>query len=71
MVNLDDVITLIKWRDEVQEKRKARAIQKVIDKIVSKIDKRGITYSNGGFSISQYARLKIKCFNQGLKINAW
>lgn len=68
MVNLDDVITLIKWRDEVKEKKRARAIQRAIDKMVGKIDKRGITYSNGGFSISQYARLELKCRLQGLKI---
>lgn len=68
MISYKDILTLIKWRDEVKEKKKARAIQKVIDKMVSKIDKRGITYSNGGFSVSQYARLEIECFNQGLKI---
>lgn len=68
MVNLDDVITLIKWRDEVKEKKKARAIQRAIDRMVSKIDKRGVTFSNGGFAISQYARLEIECRLQGLKI---
>lgn len=71
MVNLDDVIILIKWRDEVQEKRKARAIQRAIDRMVRKIDKRGITYSGRGFSVSDYARLEIKCWQKGLKINAW
>ena len=68
MVNLDDVIILIKWRDETKEKKKARAIQKVIDKLVNKIDKRGVTYSNGGFSVSQYAIFEMKCHIQGLKI---
>ena len=68
MVNLDDVITLIKWRDEVKEKKKARAIQKVIDKMVSKMEKRNTTYSGGGFSVSQYAMLEAKCIVRGLKI---
>lgn len=68
MVNLDDVIILIKWRDEVNEKKKARAIQKVIDKMVSKIEKRGTIYSQGGFSVSPYAHLQTKCIIQGLKI---
>lgn len=71
MVNLDDVIKLIEWRDEVQEKKKARAIQRAIDNFIAKIDKRGITFSLGGFSVSDYARLEIKCWQKGLKINAW
>lgn len=68
MVNLDDVITLIKWRDEVKEKKKARAIQKVIDKMISKMEKRNTTYSGGGFIVNQYAMLELECRLQGLKI---
>ena len=42
----DAVFTLIMWRESVNEKRKARAIQRAIDKAYAKLDdlQRGILW---------------------------
>ena len=63
-----DILTLIKWRDEVKEKKKARAIQKVIDKMVSKMEKRNTMFADGGIKVSEYAILNLHCQLRGLKI---
>jgi hypothetical protein len=56
---IESIIILIKWRDEATTKRKARAIQRVIDKKIEYRDRLGIIW------------LKNILKERGLKLSAW
>ena len=58
-MSVDGVFTLIMWRESVNEKRKARAIQRAIDKAYAKLDN------------LQKAILWMHLHGSKLKLSAW
>ena len=56
---LEEFALLIKWRDESDTKRKARAIQRIIDKKVEK------------FTDVNKSWLESRCRAYGLKLSDW
>jgi hypothetical protein len=56
MVKRDDILTLLYWRDETNDRRKANVIQRVIDKMMIKLKEqasRGNTIYSDGIAINQ------------------
>ena len=58
-MSANGVWILIKWREAVNEKRKARAIQRAIDKAYAKLDE------------IELLKLHAKLYGKKIKVYAW